>query len=218
MMNNYLLSELGKVKPLCFFTSLNIFLPIHNKSVFTGVKLDTGCAKTCISYKKILFDNEDIESCKDMAISSRLKSEVSFGVNDSSIYKKEQLGLYRSNKYKECTAISFYHNLNGITLGDYFIPVESIKISYDRPSSMLIGMDILEKLDFHCGYSKVLNNYIFIGVLRTQEDKSDYYRALEEHFGILSNSKDVLYQDFLDENTKNEASGFFAWLKNRHKN
>lgn len=42
-------------------------------------------------------------------------------------------------------------------------------------------------------------------VLRTQEDKSDYYRALEEHFGILSNSKDVLYQDFLDgQVSKNE--------------
>ncbi len=70
---------------------------------------------------------------------------------------------------------------------------------------MLIGMDILSKLDFHCGYSKSLNNYIFIGVLRSQEDKSDYYRALEEHFGILSNSKDVLYQDFLDgQVSKNE--------------
>jgi len=41
--------------------------------------------------------------------------------------------------------------------------------------------------------------------LRTQQDKSDYYRALEEHFGILSNSKDVLYQDFLDgQVSKNE--------------
>ena len=76
-------------------------------------------------------------------------------------------------------------------------------------------MDILSQLDFHCGYSKVLNNYIFIGVLRTQEDKSDYYKALEEHFGILSN----MNENFLNsEDIKNEAAGFFDWLKNKHKN
>ena len=98
MMNSYLLSELGKVKPLCFFTSLSISLPIHNKDIFIGVKIDTGCAKTCISYKKLLFEDEDIKYCKDLAIQSCLKSEVSFGVNDSDDYKREQIKLFKNRE------------------------------------------------------------------------------------------------------------------------
>lgn len=79
-------------------------------------------------------------------------------------------------------------------------------------------MDILQLFDFHCGYSKALNNYVFIGVLKSQEDKSDYYRALEEHFGILNDSKDVLYQDFLHSNEeRNMAANFFNWLKKKYK-
>lgn len=114
----------------------------------------------------------------------------------------------------EDESICFIHSsrlfIDGFDLG-----VKKFKVNYDRYNHGLVGMNILSQLDFHCGYSKVLNNYIFIGVLRTQEDKSDYYRALEEHFGILSN----INEDFLnDEAAKNEASGFFAWLKNKHKN
>lgn len=215
MMSKYVFSELGKVKPLCFYNNLEVNLSLHDRNISTLVKIDTGCAKTCISYKKIIRKDEDIFECKSAAISSKLKTSLSYGVNDSEEYIRIQKKLFNERRYQECTAISFYHDLNGIVLGDYEIPIKRIKVNYDRPSSMLIGMDILSQLDFHCGYSKVLNNYIFIGVLRTQEDKSDYYRALEEHFGILSN----INEDFFnDEAVKNEASGFFAWLKNKHKN
>ena len=116
-------------------------------------------------------------------------------------------------KMFEDESICFIHSshlfIDGFDLG-----VKKFKVNYDRYNHGLVGMNILSQLDFHCGYSKVLNNYIFIGVLRTQEDKSDYYRALEEHFGILSN----INEDFLnDEVAKNDVSGFFAWLKNKHK-
>lgn len=77
-------------------------------------------------------------------------------------------------------------------------------------------MDILSLFEFHCGYSNKLNNFIFIGVLKSQEDKSDYYRALESHFRIVTNCKDLLYYDFLDdEKRKNEASGFFKWVSQK---
>lgn len=212
MMNRYIIIELGKIKPFCFISSLAFELPLHDRYILSEVKIDTGCMRTCISYKRVLRRNEDIFECKHKAINNDLKATLSYGVNDSEDYLELQKKLFKEKRYQECTAISFWHDISEITLEGYKLPVKQIRVNYDRPSSMLIGMDILSQLDFHCGYSKVLNNYVFIGVLRSQEDKSDYYRALEEHFGILSN----LYQDFIhSEREKNEASGFLDWVKRR---
>lgn len=48
-------------------------------------------------------------------------------------------------------------------------------------------MDILKlfDFDFHIGTSLITNNVIFIGVLKSQQDKSDYYNALKEHFNLV---------------------------------
>ncbi len=60
-------------------------------------------------------------------------------------------------------------------------------INYDRTSNPLLGLDILQEFSFVCGISKVFGSYMFIGCLRDQKDKYDYYEAIEKHFGYVAN-------------------------------
>lgn len=213
IMNNILIIPMDR-------NSFNGVLKV-DESTIGNVKIDTGCSFTNIPLMFFGYSENECKELKKLDIKNFRNGETkvirSLGVEFNKNTKLPSIHLMTDEELFEDESICFIHSsrlfIDGFDLG-----VKKFKVNYDRYNHGLVGMNILSQLDFHCGYSKVLNNYIFIGVLRTQEDKSDYYRALEDHFGILSNSKDVLYQDFLDENTKNEASGFFAWLKNRHKN
>ena len=112
-------------------------------------------------------------------------------------------------------SICFKHNAD-MSFDNFSLGNVDFKVNYDRYNYGLIGMNILQLFDFHCDFSNELNKFIFIGVLKSQEDKSDYYRALEKHFGIVTSCKDLLYYDFLDdEKRKNEASGFFKWVSQK---
>lgn len=39
-------------------------------------------------------------------------------------------------------------------------------------------------MDFYVGLSHITGTVVFIGVLREQKDKSGYYTALKNHFGL----------------------------------
>ena len=58
-------------------------------------------------------------------------------------------------------------------------------VNYDRHGNILIGMDILSQFDMHIGISQKTNKVTLIGVLKVQEDKSDYENALLEHFSLV---------------------------------
>lgn len=70
------------------------------------------------------------------------------------------------------------------SLNNYNIGTQDVYVNYNRRGNILIGMDILKQFDFYIGLSHIKNNIVFIGVLREQEDKSGYYTALKEHFGL----------------------------------
>jgi hypothetical protein len=147
--------------------SVSLALPIHNTGELNIVsKIDTGCPFTSFSYRRLVDLADDIMDAKQLAISNGLKGEISWGVNDSNEYKDEQVSLYRSKDYLNCKAISFHHNIEGIELEGYNIPIKSVKINYDRPRSVLIGMDILQLMEFYCNRSKIIDEYVFIGCLR----------------------------------------------------
>lgn len=213
IMNNILIIPMDR-------NSFNGVLKV-DESTIGNVKIDTGCSFTNIPLMFFGYSENECKELKKLDIKNFRNGETkvirSLGVEFNKNTKLPSIHSMTDEELFEDKSICFIHS-SSLFIDDFDLGLKKFKVNYDRYNHGLVGMNILSQLDFHCGYSKVLNNYIFIGVLRTQEDKSDYYRALEEHFGILSNSKDVLYQDFLDENTKNEASGFFAWLKNRHKN
>lgn len=210
IMNNILIIPMDR-------NSFNGVLKV-DESTIGNVKIDTGCSFTNIPLMFFGYSENECKELKKLDIKNFRNGETkvirSLGVEFNKNTKLPSIHLMTDEELFEDESICFIHSsrlfIDGFDLG-----VKKFKVNYDRYNHGLVGMNILSQLDFHCGYSKVLNNYIFIGVLRTQEDKSDYYRALEEHFGILSN----INEDFLnDEAVKNEASGFFAWLKNKHKN
>ena len=213
MKNNYILC---KMKNNCLTVKLDTELPLHARNALA--KIDTGCGKTSIplASKKFMIDEDTLFQFKKSAIDNGLSARLSFGVSDNYSVKYREKELFDNGDFLKCNAVNFQHNVPYFSINDYILSdVGSVMVSYNRENNILIGMDILSQLDFHCGYSKVLNNYIFIGVLRTQEDKSDYYKALEEYFGVLSN----MNENFLNsEAVKNGVAGFFDWLKNKHKN
>lgn len=56
-------------------------------------------------------------------------------------------------------------------------------MSYDRTGNILIGMDILSKMDIHIGKSKITNKTIMLAC-PYEMINNEYYKALNEHFGL----------------------------------
>ena len=58
-----------------------------------------------------------------------------------------------------------------------------VNISYDRTGNILIGMDILSKLDIHIGKSKILEKTIFLACPNNSINQV-YLNALKQHLNI----------------------------------
>ncbi len=58
-----------------------------------------------------------------------------------------------------------------------------VNISYDRTGNILIGMDILSKLDIHIGKSKILEKTIFLACPNNSINQV-YLNALKQHFEL----------------------------------
>ena len=58
-----------------------------------------------------------------------------------------------------------------------------LNISYDRTVNILIGMDILSKLDIHIGKSKILEKTIFLACPNNSINQV-YLNALKQHFEL----------------------------------
>lgn len=212
IMNNVLIIPMDR-------NSFNGVLKV-DESTTGNVKIDTGCSFTNIPLMFFGYSKSQCEKLKRLDIENFRNGETkvirSLGVESNKNKKFPDIYSMTDNELFKDESICFIHSSN-LFINDFSLGIRDFKVNYDRYNHGLIGMNILKHFDFHCGYSKILNNYIFIGVLKTQEDKSDYYRALEEHFGILSDSKNVLYQDFLYTNEEKNATSFFDWLKKKYK-
>lgn len=184
--------------------------------IMGNAKIDTGCVFTSIPLMYFGYDKSKCEELKRLDIERFRNGEIgiarSIGIETST--KKVFPSLYEMSDDELFLdeSVCFTHSSN-LKFNNFYFGEVDFKVNYDRYSYGLIGMSTLNLLDFHCGYSRQLEKFILVGVLKSQEDKSDYYRALEKHFGIVTSCKDLLYYDFLeDEKRKNEASGFFNWL------
>lgn len=187
-----------------------------NNTIIGGAKIDTGCTFTSIPLMFFGYSESKCKELKKLDIERYRNGEIDvvrgLGVETSKNKVFPPISSMSDEEIFLDESICFKHNAD-MSFDNFSLGNVDFKVNYDRYNYGLIGMNILQLFDFHCGYSNELNNFIFIGVLKSQEDKSDYYRALEKHFGIVTSCKDLLYYDFLeDEKRKNEASGFFNWL------
>ena len=68
-----------------------------------------------------------------------------------------------------------------MTIAGVDIGKNMVRLSYDRTGNILIGMDIIGKMDNHIGMSKKIGRVIFLAC-PIDKINQDYLLALEEHF------------------------------------
>jgi len=162
-----------------------------------NVKIDTGCPYTSIPFQKLgkskaLSKEQKIKDCENV----KIKKELSFGVNDSEEYREEALDKFRGGEYSELRNITFRHRDFKVEFNGVEIQSETVKISYDRTGNILIGMDILSKLDTHIGKSIKTGEIIFLAC-PLESINDEYLTALEEEFGICTSINAALIRSEL---------------------
>lgn len=180
MNSNYLLVELYNKS-----FSFDLDGKLDNmESSFSGIdcKIDTGCSFTVINYFNIDPSIVQGEIYKIMDLDAKVPYMRAFGVESSGFYSKppKSRGEFLRDK-----SLRFKHTLESAVFEGYPLGNITVGVNYDRRGTCLIGMDILQLFDFHIGTSLLTNKVVFIGVLRSQQDKSEYYNALREHFGLV---------------------------------
>lgn len=113
----------------------------------------------------------------------KLRKKISFGVNDSKEKRESDKEKFKAGKYMELKSITFQHKDFEIDFGGVCINKDYVKVSYDRTGNILIGMDILSKLDIHIGKSKILGKTVFIAC-PYESMNQEYREALSRHFDI----------------------------------
>lgn len=152
--------------------------------------IDTGCTMTKLSLSSLgrnacsRLHAKDISNYKSRTVSLT----PSYGVTD--IDKNLDLSNVSNKDLKSNPVICFKHllsdmHISGYSFGDLIF---DCKISYVQTGFSLIGMNILNQMDFHCGYSRILHKFIFLGCLKSGLNR-DYIEALQEHFGYLPDSE-----------------------------
>ena len=153
MMNNdYLYIPLNSKNEFRTVASFEINGNIYSN---VDVKIDTGCPRTSFPIQKLGLSDAEAYRLKaiDCQDPNTIKN-ISFGVNDTLLKRKDDKKKFRAKRYMEITSITFRHTaqnfkLGGVALGDY-----SVLVSYDRTGNVLIGMDIIKTMDAHIGKTK----------------------------------------------------------------
>ena len=198
--------------------SFNGVLQVGENTV-GNIKIDTGCSFTNIPLMFFGYSESESKQLKKVDIESFRNGETrivrSLGVETSKNKKLKDIDLMTDDELYEDASICFIHSSN-LILNDYDLGEMKFKVNYDRYNYGLVGMNILKRFDFYCGLSKVLGCCVFVGVLKSQEDKSDYYRALEEHFGFYSDAKDIIVDLVVkDEKLKDLSVGYRECVVNK---
>lgn len=203
MMNDkYILCKLDN-KRNAFIVDVYLTLDIHNFQIVSCAVIDTGCSKTSISIQSnsIGVGYSLAMEMKQDAIDSASTCYLSFGANDSSKFKLTQKSLLNADRIMECTAVKFNNKISNFSINGYNIPVNVLGVSYDRVSPVLIGMDILNLLEYHVGESLhddadnriSRGDRIFLACMKSKMN-SDFIELFNRCFGYLP---DVGYMKYL---------------------
>lgn len=212
MMNNTLiLLSLSEKRKNSFMGTLNL-----GNGLSGFAKIDTGCTLTSIPVRSFGLSKEECKELKKKEINDYRDGKVrivrSIGVETSSDKKMKDIDSMSDDELLKDESICFEHS-SKLTFEDYDLGVHNYKVNYDRCKYGLIGMNIIKELEYYGDYSSKLGANLFLGVLRSREDKSDYYRALEDHFNLITK----LSNFYNSENIKNLSSGLYNYLDSRNK-
>lgn len=185
MRNKYIIAEMTDHNDL--WVTADVYLWDMDVSILKSVriKIDTGCMNSVFSLKAFGLSSLALSQLKTLDIQNKsIKKRLGFGINDIAENKALAKQKLRNHGYDGLTALSFIHNNVDIDMYGTEIHDVSISISYDKPRSLL-GMDILSQMDMHIGNSKILDKTVLLACPYTMLN-DDYYRALEDHFGLGS--------------------------------
>ena len=190
-MSNYILAAaLGKSQNR-FSVSVYSGLEIKGLSPLNYFAvIDTGCAVTKLTMQTMnvsnweRFKNNDILAYKNGNVEVR----PSYGVSDTE--KALNISSLSDDELHNSKNVAFKHFIKSLSINGYSFGYNqyTCKLSYNQVGPSLIGMNILNKMDFHCGYSRLLKQFVFIGCLRT-DINIDYLEVLSDHLGYLPNKK-----------------------------
>lgn len=184
MRNRYILLELNGHNEIRADVNITIrsldITPIKD----INVKIDTGCPYTSIPILKLGISGLKARQMKQKdCMDNGIKKEISFGVNDTKEKREADKEKFKNRQYMELKSVTFRHAGFDIDFGGVRIDKEFVKISYDRTGNILIGMDILSKMDIHMGKSRLLGKNIFIAC-PNDDLNQDYFDALNQHFEL----------------------------------
>lgn len=128
----------------------------------TIAKIDTGCMKTSINIKRLGIEDSVAKQLKQEAIDSNIKYIRSYGVNDTEEDKLRDKELIQNGDLLSCASLKFLYTPDRFILGDVSLSVDEVGVSFDRTSSILIGMDIIRNLDLHIGRNNRNNETLLL--------------------------------------------------------
>lgn len=184
MRNKYILIEMNQRNEIRADVNMAIKSMGLTEIENLNVKIDTGCPYTSIPILKFGISNAKAQQMKQRdCADNKINKEISFGANDSKEKRESDKEKFKDGRYMELKSITFQHRDFEIDFGGVCISKDYVKVSYDRTGNILIGMDILSKLDIHIGKSKILGKTVFIAC-PYENMNQEYHEALSQHFDI----------------------------------
>lgn len=182
MRNNYILLELNHHNEIRADVNMTIRSLDITAIEDINVKIDTGCPFTSIPVLKLGISNTKALQMKQKdCLNGRIRKEISFGVNDKKQKRETDKEKFRNGQYMELSSVTFQHSGFDIDFGGVHIKKDFVRVSYDRTGNILIGMDVLSKMDIHIGMSRLLEKTIFLACPNDRINQ-EYLSALKQHF------------------------------------
>lgn len=156
------------------------------------IKIDTGCPYTSIPIKRLGISSDKANELKqkdsELAKNGKVKTGISFGVNDFEIKKENDRSLWLAKEYMKLNSVTFVRKIENLEIDGCELGGYDVKVSYDRVGNILIGMDILKNWDIHIGKSMMpeeTGETVFLACLYDKMN-GDYFKELEKMFGTLT--------------------------------
>ena len=131
---------------------------------------------------RLLDAESDVLRMKERDIAANVPYSFGYGVNDSEDARIRDKELVAAGRAIESKHIVFLHEISPFILDQHELDKQVVRISYDRTSPVLIGMDVLQQLDIHMGVN-LEGLYILIACYKNNMNKA-YRKALHHHFGL----------------------------------
>ena len=177
------------------FRCLGAFELFGLKPSNLSFKIDTGCGLTSIPLKKANIEESVLKMYKDLDYAdTSIEKQISFGVNDTIEYRNRARELLRQGRYSEIDSLTCTRPLDNFTIDGINLGTLNVRVSYTRVGNILIGMDILSKMDCHIAKTPTGETYfIACPLINIKNNKADkYYLELERLCGLGSKINSAL--------------------------